>query len=354
MKSIYLKSYSNQLRTYYLSHEDPSANSIESIKQEVFDVWGIPVQEQALYHNGRLIHNISGFQTLCSGSVIDVNLSLKGGKGGFGSLLRGQAISKRKITNFDASRDLQGRRIRDVKNRQKIEEWAKKKRDEEKVIKKEVDEYKKVQKEVQSTQKDIRLAQEFKDKVEKWDSEMGSSIRAGARRTKKPQSKKQENGFELDDFEEPQKRKKVCTEELKDTTITTEKLDGTEEVLNVKITQKLAKLIENVAPESSEIIQIEKNQEEQKDGQQAENNVNNGEKVNGQDEKKEVKVFPEIDLNAIKTMDDLVNLGADHLKHEMMRLGLKCGGNLQEKAKRLYEIKCKPELLFHPKYIAKK
>ena len=351
MKSIYLKSYSNQLRAYYLSHEDPSTNSIESIKQEVFDAWGIPAEEQALYHNGRLIHNISGLQSLCSGSVIDVNLSLKGGKGGFGSLLRGQAISKRKITNFDASRDLQGRRIRDVKHRQKIEEWAKKKRDEEKIIKKEVDEYKKVQKEVQSTQKDIRLAQEFKDKVEKWDNELGSSIRAGARRTKKPQSKKQENSFELDDFEEPQRRKKVCTEELRETTIT-EKLDGTGEVLNVKITQKLAKIIEIEAPEASEIIQSEGKQEEQKDGQQTENN---GEKVNAEDEKKkEEKVFPEIDLNAIKTMDDLVNLGADHLKHELMRLGLKCGGNLQEKAKRLYEIKCKPELLFHPKYIAKK
>src|SRR4051812_2257731 len=118
MQCYFLRFSSNKLTPYYVtSHEDSSLNVLESIKQEAFETWKIPVEDQVLYNNGRLIHDQKSLDSIVPGSIIDVNLRLQGGKGGFGSLLRGQAISKRKITNFDASRDLQGRRIRDVKNR---------------------------------------------------------------------------------------------------------------------------------------------------------------------------------------------------------------------------------------------
>jgi hypothetical protein len=48
---------------------------------------------------------------------------LLGGKGGFGSLLRGQKSTK-KTTNFSAMRDLSGRRIRHVENEKKLQEWS--------------------------------------------------------------------------------------------------------------------------------------------------------------------------------------------------------------------------------------
>jgi len=185
MKSLYFRSSTSQLFAYNLTADTVQEESFENLKEQIFDFLGIPVEEQALFYNGRLIHNTSGLETLYSGSVIDVNLRLQGGKGGFGSLLRGQAVSKRKITNFDASRDLQGRRIRNVKLHQKLMEWARKKKQEDQAIKKEVDEYTKQQKELQGVQRDIRLTQEFKDKVEKWDTEMSDSIRAGARKAKK-------------------------------------------------------------------------------------------------------------------------------------------------------------------------
>ena len=37
-----------------------------------------------------------------------------------------------------------------------------------------------------------------------------------------------------------------------------------------------------------------------------------------------------------------------------MRLGLKSGGTIQDKAKRLFDIKLDPSLIFNPKYVAKK
>jgi hypothetical protein len=337
MKSLYFRSSSSQLFSYDLPSDTVQEQSLEDLKEQIFDFLGIPLQEQALFYNGRLIHNLSGLETLHSGSVIDVNLRLDGGKGGFGSLLRGQAVSKRKITNFDASRDLQGRRIRNVKLHQKLMEWARKKKQDDKAIQKEVDAYNKQQKDLQGVQRDIRLTQEFKDKVEKWDNEMSASIRAGAKKAKQAVNNKERRDFELDDFAEPQKKKIIVTESLQ-----TEVIKGKEEA-ECKISQKLQALLQNnnTSEEKTvteeiiveKVIPVEEKKEESKP------------ETNG---------FAPIELTEIKSLEELVNLGADHLKHELMRLGLKCGGSLQDRAKRLYDIKLKPELLFNPKYIAKK
>jgi hypothetical protein len=52
-------------------------------------------------------------------------LRLKGGKGGFGSLLRGAATKagQKKTNNFDACRDMSGRRLRHVNAEKRLEEW---------------------------------------------------------------------------------------------------------------------------------------------------------------------------------------------------------------------------------------
>lgn len=52
-------------------------------------------------------------------------LRLPGGKGGFGSLLRGAATKagQKKTSNFDACRDMSGRRLRHVNAEKKLKEW---------------------------------------------------------------------------------------------------------------------------------------------------------------------------------------------------------------------------------------
>lgn len=68
--------------------------------------------------------------------VIHCNYRLLGGKGGFGSLLKGQPAVKKQTKNFDACRDISGRRLRHVNQEKQIMEWQQKKEEEEKIIEK--------------------------------------------------------------------------------------------------------------------------------------------------------------------------------------------------------------------------
>jgi hypothetical protein len=57
---------------------------------------------------------------------VDVHVGLCGGKGGFGALLRGGpgGLRTRKTTNFEACRDLSGRRLRHAQAEEKLKKWA--------------------------------------------------------------------------------------------------------------------------------------------------------------------------------------------------------------------------------------
>ena len=85
---------------------------------------GVPASEQRLVYNGRFLNDDSTVETcgISSDSTLDLLLPLLGGKGGFGANLR--ASGKHKLDdNFDACRDLQGRRIRHKTASDKLEEW---------------------------------------------------------------------------------------------------------------------------------------------------------------------------------------------------------------------------------------
>jgi len=66
-------------------------------------------------------------------AFVRISFRLLGGKGGFGSLLRSQKGGK-KTTNFDAMRDLNGRRVRHVKAVERIKEWLEKKKREDELV----------------------------------------------------------------------------------------------------------------------------------------------------------------------------------------------------------------------------
>jgi len=60
--------------------------------------------------------------------TVRVMFRLLGGKGGFGALLKKQMSQGKKTTNFDAMRDLSGRRLRHSKAVDRIKEWMEKKK----------------------------------------------------------------------------------------------------------------------------------------------------------------------------------------------------------------------------------
>lgn len=97
-------------------------NTTQQLKQHVYSLTSIPLQDQVLSTMGGHIlmdHELLDTQA----SIINLSLSgrLLGGKGGFGSMLRAQGgrMNAQKTTNFEACRDLQGRRIRSVNDAKK-------------------------------------------------------------------------------------------------------------------------------------------------------------------------------------------------------------------------------------------
>ena len=70
-----------------------------------------------LYHNGRRLDNPS---PLPESANVDAVLTLVGGKGGFGAMLRALGAQIDKTTNREACRDLSGRRLRDVNEEDRL------------------------------------------------------------------------------------------------------------------------------------------------------------------------------------------------------------------------------------------
>ncbi|KAI3693989.1 hypothetical protein L1987_76946 [Smallanthus sonchifolius] len=99
---------------------------ISSIKSQIQNLTSIPIHHQLLLSNGKtlsddgLLHHENS-----SPSTVHLLLRLRGGKGGFGSLLRGAATKagQKKTNNFDACRDMSGRRLRHVNAEKKMDEW---------------------------------------------------------------------------------------------------------------------------------------------------------------------------------------------------------------------------------------
>ncbi|CAI0410080.1 unnamed protein product [Linum tenue] len=109
-------------KTATLRFAAPQAYTHE-IKRRIFEITRIPVGYQRLVSGGRQLDDDSVVSTPeCS---VHLLLGLRGGKGGFGSLLRGAATKagQKKTNNFDACRDMSGRRLRHVNAEKRLEEW---------------------------------------------------------------------------------------------------------------------------------------------------------------------------------------------------------------------------------------
>lgn len=98
------------------------------IKGHLHRITSVPVHLQRLVSQSRQISD----ETLIAADegsgifpTVHLLLPLPGGKGGFGSLLRGAATKagQKKTNNFDACRDMSGRRLRHVNAEKKLEEW---------------------------------------------------------------------------------------------------------------------------------------------------------------------------------------------------------------------------------------
>ncbi|XP_006012508.1 splicing regulator SDE2 [Latimeria chalumnae] len=83
----------------------------------------IPLTDFYVKCNG---HLANGDEKLQPGIIYSLEPRLCGGKGGFGSMLRALGAQIEKTTNREACRDLSGRRLRDVNHEKEMAEWIKK------------------------------------------------------------------------------------------------------------------------------------------------------------------------------------------------------------------------------------
>ena len=84
---------------------------------------GAPAESIRLMYNGRVLHDAAPPCEFDAGVPVRVLLTLLGGKGGFGAMLRTAGARGVKTTNFDACRDLNGRRLRHVNAEAALREW---------------------------------------------------------------------------------------------------------------------------------------------------------------------------------------------------------------------------------------
>lgn len=67
---------------------------------------------------------------ICHALVLLLQNHGQGGKGGFGSILKNEAQTRRKITNWDHSRELDGKRIGNANNEKRLVEFYKQRKSE--------------------------------------------------------------------------------------------------------------------------------------------------------------------------------------------------------------------------------
>ena len=127
-------SQANKALIYYF--EDYSEKTIDSLYTDL----NIDKKNSYLISEGKILKENYPLNDY-NNKIIEIRIRLKGGKGGFGTSLRLQQATKKQTKNFDACRDLQGRRLRKINQERQLNEWRMKKIEEEKLLKKYIEGY---------------------------------------------------------------------------------------------------------------------------------------------------------------------------------------------------------------------
>ncbi|XP_023232574.1 protein SDE2 homolog [Centruroides sculpturatus] len=98
--------------------------NVENIVNYVCRTKGYPKEILKVIYNGHYVDNQC---TVANNGIVHISLTLLGGKGGFGSMLRAIGAQIEKTTNREACRDLSGRRLRDINEEQRLKRWIAKK-----------------------------------------------------------------------------------------------------------------------------------------------------------------------------------------------------------------------------------
>ncbi|KAK1364235.1 Sde2 N-terminal domain-containing protein [Heracleum sosnowskyi] len=402
-------------RTKTLNFTTPTIQ-ITQIKTLIHSITSIPPHHQLLLSNGKLLQEPDEFIHLTHPiNPISLLLRLRGGKGGFGSLLRGAGTKagQKKTNNFDACRDLSGRRLRHVNAEKKMEEWnaeAAERRLEkvaEEFIKKQVKEGKKqakggesavkkyVEKYVKDSEKcrmevDKLVRESVGDFFRKRGKRKGGDKEAGSsKKSKIWKGKKKMDASDSDDTDEDDSDEEMGS-------VTGGKIDGessagcslestsSEQEKDIVVDRRIQssenspdggvlKQEDGVKKPAVEIheqsmvqeksepclevaVEVEASQNETEEFMEA--NVEKIVVVESPVVPTVVEDVPVVDkpldFSEYGSAAEMEVLGMERLKTELQKQGLKCGGTLQERAARLFLLKTTPVEKLPKKLLAKK
>ncbi|KAL4503221.1 hypothetical protein ABPG72_000827 [Tetrahymena utriculariae] len=372
MKQLFVQNpFTEKTQIFRYQHsEDVSIQSIFLFITQNLKLNSEFVSDFRFILNGKQVQNNNQFAcSLQHNSFLRVLMRIRGGKGGFGSQLKKDAKAQKKITDWNLSRDLQGRRMRDVNNEKKLVEFFKKQKQEQDQVAKELKEFKDMQKEQGTQNFGYQIMNnDYKDRIEKVEESISNSVLLGMNKQKQNKNKpsqEQQEEYEKDEyrFKIPKKLKKSdqnpespiegeIKQEFTNTTNSEQQENKNEKqeekVYQLPFTQSDLKQ-EEISTQNLDSVDANKLNDPQ-NSQQKQSRIDKNKLI----AIGEIKEFNNIELDQIKSIDNLIKLGDAHLKNELTRLGLKAGGKVEEKAQRLWVIKQDPSNLFNPKYIAKK
>ncbi|XP_038079364.1 replication stress response regulator SDE2-like [Patiria miniata] len=376
--SVFVRMFSG--RTLCLQ-EDICGNNGEKLTQRISELEGIPATFLSIYHHGRKVNQTDVIEPR---ECYQALLCLKGGKGGFGSMLRMLGAQIDKTTNHDACRDLSGRRMRDVNNEKKLSEWITKKAEKER------------EREEKRRQKLERLRHEPKhffvdpnyDKqkqevIENLDDAITQGIQAaasvssgasssGIQSVKRKaeasdmSSKKRsktlwmgvEEGSDSDDSEDEEEVNTPTASSDSSTSSDSSNSGSSTPIVSRDSPSSSTADREDSEPETKLTVTDKEGSGDSKEGLEeikTENgkseggnsllnvlpapthseNGNTGDGIKADVDQKEEP----FNLDSYSSVAELESLGLDTLKSALMERGMKCGGTLQQRAERLYSVK---------------
>lgn len=120
-------------------------------------------------------------------NIFHFKVRIVGGKGGFGATLKSQKPKHAMTENFEACRDLSGRRIRHVTAQRQLEEWQKKKEEEDKKIEEELDSYKKQEKQMNAAihANTYKIDEKYKAQMDRAANNISNSVMLGKNKLKR-------------------------------------------------------------------------------------------------------------------------------------------------------------------------
>ena len=251
---------------------------------------------------------------------------LRGGKGGFGTLLRstGKKKGRNAEPNNDMCRDLKGQRYHVSENARKMEKWTKEEslREEEALALKYIEERtgEKARKRAKMEKEEERFRKESEEVKERMEEAMKvattktiqTTVEKGRVRDDDEEEDDSDDEEDEDDFRRKKKKR------------TTNKSTTEEEQ------------IEEGKEEERKVIKVAKANDEK------EFPVVGAAPMSSNSSPPKQENFEPIDLHDINVAQELERFGLDHLKIELTRQNLKCGGSLEERANRLFLLKMTP------------